>query len=57
MKKTIIIAMSLVTLCSGCGSIGFSIGMNYNDFGITFDIKGDAPQSIETTTEDDAELL
>lgn len=52
MKKliTVISICALTSLFSGCGTLGFTIGVQYNEWGISVDVKGATPTEADLTT-------
>lgn len=52
MKKliTVVFICALTLLFSGCGSLGFTIGVQYNEWGISVDVKGATPTEADLTT-------
>lgn len=46
------LALVLCATLTGCGSMGFKLGMSYNEYGVSFDFKGKTPTIEEPVIEE-----
>lgn len=45
---TVVLICMVTLLFSGCGVVGFSVGLSYNEWGVSIDVKGATPTDLNT---------
>lgn len=48
---TLVLICMVTLLFSGCGVVGFSVGLSYNEWGVSVDVKGATPTDLDTNAD------